>query len=97
VAKKNGGRIERGPVDYSLSGDGEWVGHLARLQDILTLCPTDVLTLCELASLQEALERHEEALFNWTAVLAADPNNLKAREGLDRCRRRTGRLPQSCL
>lgn len=87
-----------GKIDGSAClSDGEWIAQLARLRDILKLCPTDVLTLCELASLEEALERHEEALFNWKAVLAADRNNLKAREGLERCRRRTGRLPQPGL
>jgi hypothetical protein len=77
--------------------NAEWTERLARLENSLTLCPTDILARCELAVLLERLGQQEEALFNWKAVLANDPNNLKAREGLDRCRRRTGRSPQSHL
>lgn len=44
----------------------------------------------ELAALLERLGQHEEALFNWKGVLAYDSNNLKAREGVARCRQRTG-------
>ncbi len=67
----------------------EWVARLIQLQEALTVCPVDLLARCELAALLERLDQHEEALFNWKAVLACDPNNLKAREGLARCRRRT--------
>ncbi|HEU4685051.1 MAG TPA: tetratricopeptide repeat protein [Nitrospira sp.] len=79
------------------SAGEEWIARLTRLQESLALCPTDVLARCELAALLEKLEQHEEALFNWRAVLACDPNHLKAREGLARCRRRAGRPLQSNL
>ena len=65
------------------------------LQKLLAVCPMDILTQCELASMLEELGQHEDALFNWKAVLACDPNNLKAREGMARCRQRTGRPLQS--
>jgi len=73
------------------------IARLTQLQHSLTLCPTDILTRCELAASLEQVERHEEALFHWKAVLACDPNNLKAREGLARCRRHLGRPLQSSL
>ena len=73
----------------------EWVARLTRLQEALTACPTDVLSRCELAAILERLEQYEEALSNWDAVLACDPNSLKAREGVARCRQRTGHPLQS--
>jgi cytochrome c-type biogenesis protein CcmH/NrfG len=73
----------------------ERVARLTELQEALALCPTDIATRQELAVLLEQLGQHEEALFNWKAVLACDPNNLKAREGVARCRRRTSRPLQS--
>jgi cytochrome c-type biogenesis protein CcmH/NrfG len=73
----------------------EWLAQLVRLQDALTLCPADMLTRCELAVMLEQLEQHEEALFHWKAVLACNPNSLTAREGVARCRRRTGQPLQS--
>lgn len=66
-----------------------------RLQDRLAIYPTDIGTRCELAIMLEELMQHEEALFNWKAVLACDPNNLSAREGIARCRNRAGRPLQS--
>lgn len=73
----------------------EWVARLTRLQEALTACPADILSRCELAAILERLEQYEEALFNWGAVLACDPNSLKAREGVARCREQTGRPLQS--
>lgn len=70
----------------------EWIARIGRLRDSLAVCPTDILARCELATLLEKLEQTEEALCNWYAVLACDPNSLKAREGVARCRQRTGRL-----
>lgn len=75
----------------------EWVVRLSRLQDALTLCPTDVSARGDLAALLERLGQHEEALVNWNAVLACDPNSLRAREGVARCRQRSGRPLQSDL
>jgi cytochrome c-type biogenesis protein CcmH/NrfG len=68
-----------------------------RLQEALTTCPADILSRCELATILERLEQHEEALFNWKAVLACDVNSLTAREGVARCRQRTGHPLQSTL
>lgn len=76
---------------------GDWVVRLTSLQEILTLCPADLAARGDLAALLERLGQHEEALFNWQAVLACDPNSLKAREGVARCRRRTGQPLQSNL
>ncbi len=76
------------------AGD-EWVAQLTSLQETLTLCPADIVVRVELAVLLERLGQHEEALFNWQAVLACDPNSLKAREGVARCRPRIGQPLQS--
>ena len=73
----------------------EWTERLAELQKLLTICPGDVLARCDLALLLEQMDQHDEALFNWKTVLDLDPNNLKAREGVTRCRSRTGRPLQS--
>jgi cytochrome c-type biogenesis protein CcmH/NrfG len=73
----------------------EWITRITRLQDTLAVCPTDILARGELATLLEQLEQPEEALFHWNAILACNPNNLKAREGVARCRRRTGRFLRS--
>jgi len=77
------------PMPSALSE--EWIARIGRLQDALVVCPADILVRCELATLLEKLEHPEEALCNWYAVLACDPNSLKAREGVARCRQRTGR------
>jgi len=87
-------RRAESPAGCNASGE-EWVARLTRLQEALTACPTDLLSRCELAAILERLEQHEEALFNWKAVLTCDPNSLKAREGVARCLQRTGRPLQS--
>jgi len=69
--------------------------RLTELQKLLTICPADVLTRSDLALLLEELDRPDEALSHWKTVLGFDPNNLKAREGVNRCRRPTGRPIQS--
>ena len=73
----------------------EWIARIGRLQDGLAACPADILARSELATLLEQLGQLEEALCNWNAVLACDPNSLKAREGVARCRQRSGRPLQS--
>ena len=60
------------------------IDRLTELQKLLAVCPTDILARCDLASLLEELGQHEEALVNWKAVVASDPNNLKAWEGMTR-------------
>lgn len=68
--------------------------QVRRLQERLTACPTDVLARCELASVLEELGHLEKAAMNWEQVLARDTNNLKAWEGLARCRNHSA-LPAS--
>jgi hypothetical protein len=48
-----------------------------------------------LAVLLEEMDLPDEALLNWKAVLDFDPNHLKAREGVNRCRSRSRRPFQS--
>lgn len=69
-----------------------WIDRVARLEKLLTICPRDLLIRCDLASVLEDLGQHQEALLNWKAILSFDPNNLKAREGMARCRLRIGQL-----
>jgi cytochrome c-type biogenesis protein CcmH/NrfG len=71
------------------------IDRLTELRKLLAVCPTNIHAQCDLASLLEELGQYEKALFNWKAVVASDPNNLKAWEGMTRCRNRTGRPPQS--
>lgn len=78
-------------VQAESSSSEEWSARARRLQDALAACPTDILARCELATVLEELGQSEEALFNWKAVLSCDPNNLKAWEGMARCRQKTGR------
>ena len=73
----------------------EWIKRLTALHKLLTVCPADVFSRCDLAFLLEQTGLYDEALFHWKAVLDFDPNNLKAREGMTRCRSRTGRSVQS--
>ncbi|MBI5315015.1 MAG: hypothetical protein HZB34_03500 [Nitrospirae bacterium] len=87
----------RPPLGADQSGSEDWLARLIRLQDALTLCPTDITSRCELAALLEALGQPEEALVNWKAVLNTDSNSLKAREGMARCHRQVGRPLQSSL
>ena len=93
----NAERSVEPPALLPRASSEEWIARIGRLQDTLTICPTDILARCELAMLLEKLGRPEEALFNWNAVLACDPNSLHAREGVARCRQRTGRPLQSAL
>lgn len=64
----------------------EWIARIGELQDLLSVCPTDILARSELATLLEQLGQLEAALCYWNAVLACDPNSLNAREGVARCR-----------
>ena len=64
----------------------EWITRIGQLQDVLAICPSDILAGSELAILLEQLGQLEEALCYWKAVLACDPNSLNAREGVARCR-----------
>lgn len=66
------------------------IDRVTRLQNLVTACPTDLLTRFKLATLLEELSRYEDALLSWKVVLTCDPNNLQAREGMARCRRQIG-------
>jgi cytochrome c-type biogenesis protein CcmH/NrfG len=68
------------------------IERLAEFQRLLRVCPTDVTTRCALALLLEELDLPDEASCHWKRILDLDPNNLKAREGVNRCRKnRVGR------
>jgi hypothetical protein len=82
-------RMAEPPPLRKASGE-DWVARLTRLQELVTACPSDILSRCELAVILETLGQYQEALFNWREVLACEANNLKAREGMARCRRLTG-------
>jgi hypothetical protein len=59
------------------------IERLAQLQKLLRVCHTDVI---------EELDLPDEASCHWKRILDIDPNNLKAREGVNRCRKnRAGR------
>lgn len=65
--------------------------RLAELQQLLRISPGDVRARCDLAGLFEELGLVDDALLNWKAVLDFDPNNLVAREGVNRCRKQHNR------
>jgi len=64
--------------------------RLVRLQELLTACPSDILSRCELAAIFETMEMYEEALVNWKVAIESDANSLIAREGVVRCRQKIG-------
>lgn len=72
------------------SPEDDWLVRLARLQELLTACPSDILSRCELAVLLETMDMYEEALLHWKVVIDLDANHLNAREGVVRCHQRTG-------
>jgi hypothetical protein len=74
-----------------------WMKWVSLLQTRLKECPTDSLTRGTLALLLEEYGRPDEALCHWNAVLVCDPDSLKAREGVARCRQRIGQPQQSNL
>jgi cytochrome c-type biogenesis protein CcmH/NrfG len=78
------------PASMHHAPNEEWIARVGELQDVLAVCPTDILAGSELATLLEQLGQLEEALCHWNAVLACDPNSLNGREGVARCRQRTG-------
>ena len=73
----------RSPKD-NLSNQ-ELTDRITRLQKTVAVCPADLSTRSELATLLEQVNKPEEALANWAAILAFVPKNLKAREGMARC------------
>lgn len=77
------------------SSNEEWIARITQLQASLAVCPADIAARSELATLLERLDQTEDALLNWNAILVCNPNNLQAREGAARCRRRMGRPLQS--
>ena len=85
----------REPVSPPRSPKEDWLGQLARLQALVTACPSDLLSRCELATLLETMNLYEEALVHWKLVIDLDANHLNAREGAVRCHQKTGRHLQS--
>ncbi len=71
----------------------DWLVRLGRLQELLTACPGDILSRCELAALLETMDMYEEALVHWKVVIDLDANHLNAREGLVRCHQKAGQSP----
>ena len=80
----------REPLLSPRSPKEDWLVRLARLQELLTACPSDLLSRCELATLLETMDMYEEALVHWKVVIDLDANHLNAREGLVRCHQKTG-------
>ena len=79
------------PSPINKSSNEELIARITRLQKTVAVCPADLSTRSELATLLEQVDKLEEALLNWQAILAFDPNNLKVREGVARCQQlRTG-------
>jgi cytochrome c-type biogenesis protein CcmH/NrfG len=66
----------------------EGEARISELQEILAVCPSDLATRGRLAMLLERLGRQADALVNWTAIVDHSPNDLQAREGVARCRRK---------
>jgi protein involved in temperature-dependent protein secretion len=79
----------RDPLSPPQSPKENWLDRLARLQELLTACPSDILSRCELAALLETMDMYEEALAQWKVVIVLDANHLNAREGLVRCHQKT--------
>jgi cytochrome c-type biogenesis protein CcmH/NrfG len=75
--------------------DKERKARILQLQEALAVCPGDILARYALATLQEEVGQPDEALFNWRAVLASNPNSLQAREGVARCREQISRILSS--
>lgn len=71
--------------------DEEWIARISEIQANLAICPADIAARSELATLLEQLDRPDAALLHWNVILASNPNNLQAREGVARCRQRGGR------
>lgn len=67
-----------------------WMKWIDLLQARLRDCPADTMTRATFALLLEEFGKPDEALCHWNAVLVCDPNSLKAREGVARCRQRIG-------
>ena len=73
----------REPVSPPRSPKEDWLGQLARLQALVTACPSDLLSRCELATLLETMNLYEEALVHWKLVIDLDANGLSLAIGGD--------------
>lgn len=89
------GSLGEPPSSRCNPSNEEWIIRISQLQEILAVGPADIAARSELATLLEQLDQPDDALLNWNAILACNPNNLQAREGVARCRRRTLRPRQS--
>jgi cytochrome c-type biogenesis protein CcmH/NrfG len=82
------GNLGESPSSRGNPSHEEWIIRISQLQETLAVGPADIAARSELATLLEQLDQPEEALLHWNAILSCDPNNLHAREGVARCRRR---------
>ena len=67
--------------------------RIGLLRERIRVCPRDLSTQSELASILERVGSHDVALAMWRRVLRQDSNNLKAWEGIKRCRLRLAKVP----
>ena len=79
-------RLVEPPGNTYHAPNEEWIARVGELQEVLAVCPTDIVAGSELATLLEQLGQLEQALCHWNAILACNPNSLNAREGVARCR-----------
>lgn len=76
----------RSLTNSKLCTNDEWIGHVNDLALALEICPADLVARGKLAALLEELHEWDGAFFHWRRILAYDPNNLEAWEGMARCR-----------
>lgn len=95
IANAEDPATEHGPEEAFAAE--EWKARVLQLQDFLAVCPRDILARCELATLLEENGQSDVALYNWRVVLVSNPNSLKAREGIVRCRQQIGRILSGTL
>lgn len=72
MAVKAEGPVESPAGAYPVPNE-EWIVRIGQLEDVLAVCPSDILAGSELATLLEQLGQPGKALCHWNAVLAAIP------------------------
>lgn len=86
------GEEDSEPVPFSeswkIADQQEQEARVSQLEEILAVCPFDLVTRGKLAMALERLGRQADALENWNMIVEHSPNDLQAREGLARCRRK---------
>ncbi|MFN3680879.1 MAG: tetratricopeptide repeat protein [Nitrospira sp.] len=68
---------------------------ISQLEEILAVCPLDLVSRGKLAMALERVGRQDGALENWNMIVEHSPNDLQAREGVARCRRAMSSAVQS--